>query len=815
MGIHGLLQFIKEAAEPTHVKKYRGQAVAVDTYCWLHKGAYACAEKLAKGEPTDQYVVFCMKLVDMLLSFGIKPILVFDGCTLPSKKEVEKARREKRQANLLKGKQLLREGKLSEARDCFGRSVNVTHAMAHEVIKAARARGVDCVVAPYEADAQLAYLNKTGIVQAIITEDSDLLAFGCKKVFLKIDKFGNGLEIDQARLGKCKQLGDVFTEEKFRYMCILSGCDYLPSLYGIGLAKACKLLKLASNPDIIKVIKKIGQYLKMNITVSEEYIEGFIRANNTFLYQLVFDPVKRKLVPLNAYDDSIDPETLLYAGPHIDDDTAFQIALGNKDIDTMEQIDDYNPEASQPSWPRSRGWNDRAASQKPCHVNSVWSRDYKPGHNTNITMRTMHLLEKSTTKGMEKIISIKGLKLPSKELLVKRSRSELSDGDLLSQYSFSKTKKPKKENSEDDELQKCVSAVSMIHASGDSSSKESSNTQPKARNKFATFLQRKNEESGAIVVPGTKSRFFCHATNMLDCTAKNEAAQPSQDVELDCQAQETKNITEDPVPQCLEAGKFTRTIASSPMETQRSCFSWSGSLGGSPGTPSPSHGVLLLQQFHRQRNNQTVPQDGEIPRLHTVNNTAVDESDEESSPLLEMEYSSQSQGSSELSESSLDSSRISQTSNKDSDAEESDCRLKPGNDPGSRSSPMFSALCTERKNTLLKSKVLGLHRSNFARSRVVTKLKPLMPAKVSGLSKKLPTVQKKNHHDAENKPDLQVTISELWKNFQFKRDSEKLPSCKKSGPLSPVKDNIQLTPETEEEIFNQLEYSHVQRAIFQ
>ena len=73
------------------------------------------------------------------------------------------------------------------------------------------------------------------------------------QVFLKIDKSGNGLEIDQARLGNCKQLGNVFTEEKFRYMCILSGCDYLSSIHGIGLAKACKLLKLANNPDIIKV----------------------------------------------------------------------------------------------------------------------------------------------------------------------------------------------------------------------------------------------------------------------------------------------------------------------------------------------------------------------------------------------------------------------------------------------------------------------------------------------------------------------------------------------------------------------------------
>lgn len=74
-------------------------------------------------------------------------------------------------------------------------------------------------------------------------------------MFLKLDKFGNGLEIDQARLGMCKQLGDVFTEEKFRYMCILSGCDYLPSIHGIGLGKACKLLKIANNPDIIKVIQ--------------------------------------------------------------------------------------------------------------------------------------------------------------------------------------------------------------------------------------------------------------------------------------------------------------------------------------------------------------------------------------------------------------------------------------------------------------------------------------------------------------------------------------------------------------------------------
>ncbi|NXM86167.1 EXO1 Exonuclease, partial [Oenanthe oenanthe] len=795
MGIQGLLPFIKEAAEPSHVKKYKGLAVAVDTYCWLHKGAYACAEKLARGEPTDLYVSFCMKLVHMLLSFGIKPILVFDGCTLPSKKEVEKARRERRQASLLKGKQLLQEGRLSEARECFGRSVNITHAMAHEVIKAARAQGVDCIVAPYEADAQLAYLNKTGMVQAIITEDSDLLAFGCKKVFLKIDKFGNGLEIDQARLGNCKQLGNVFTEEKFRHMCILSGCDYLPSIHGIGLAKACKLLKLANNPDIIKVIKKMGQYLKMNITVPEEYIQGFTRANNTFLYQLVFDPINRKLVPLNAYGDDIDPETLTYAGRHVGDDTAFQIAIGNIDINTMEQIDNYNPDTAQPVQQRSCGWNDRRDN----HVNSIWSREYKYGATEDPAPPKMYFPEKPITKGMEKIISVKGLKLAGKELLAKRPRSEseVSDGDLLKQYSFSKTKRIKKENDIDGEAQKSSSAIQSLDSPGISITQESSNSLPRVRNKFASFLQRKNKEKDAVIVPGTRSRFFCNDAVMFDSSAKKKDGDPTHGDDQDCQKQEVKHVAED-VSRLSETEKSSRTVFTPPGEMQKSCSQWFSSLKSNSGNLGPSH-TVFSQQFHQHRNNCIVSQEDQI------NGAVSDELEEESSPLIELEQSSESHGSCEPSECSLESSEILQ---------ESDSSSKLNDDQCSQSL-LFSAGQTNKKNTILKAKVPGLHKSGNIRPQMVTKLKPLIRAKVSGLSRKLSPVQKRKDCDTENKLGLQATIGELWKSFQFKREYEKLPSCRKSDPLSPIKDNIQLTPETEEEIFNHLEHSHVQRAIFQ
>nr|XP_011727770.1 exonuclease 1 isoform X2 [Macaca nemestrina] len=845
MGIHGLLQFIKEASEPIHVRKYKGQVVAVDTYCWLHKGAIACAEKLAKGEPTDRYVGFCMKFVNMLLSHGIKPILVFDGCTLPSKKEVERSRRERRQANLLKGKQLLREGKVSEARECFTRSVNITHAMAHKVIKAARSQGVDCLVAPYEADAQLAYLNKAGIVQAIITEDSDLLAFGCKKVILKMDQFGNGLEIDQARLGMCRQLGDIFTEEKFRYMCILSGCDYLSSLRGIGLAKACKVLRLANNPDIVKVIKKIGHYLKMNIMVPEDYIKGFIRANNTFLYQLVFDPIKRKLIPLNAYEDDVDPETLSYAGQYVDDSIALQIALGNKDINTFEQIDDYNPDTAMPAHSRSRSWDDKTC-QKSANVSSIWHRNYSPRPESGIVSDAPRLKENPSTVGVERVISTKGLNLPRKSSIVKRPRSELSEDDLLSQYSLSFTKKTKR-NSYEGNKSLSSSEVFVPDLVNGPTNTKSVSTPPRTRNKFATFLQRKNEESGAVVVPGTRSRFFCSSPDSIDCVSNKVSSQPLDETsvtdkennlhESEYGDQEGKRLVDtnvahnssvdmpnnhipsDHIPDkatvftdeeshSFKSSKFTRTISPPTLGTLRSCFSWTGGLGDFSRTPSPSPSTAL-QQFRRKSDSPTsLP---EISMSDVSQLKSEESSDDEAHPLREGACSSQSQESGEFSLQSSNASELSQCSSKDSDSEESDCNAKLLDSQSEQTSKL--RLSHFSKDTPLRNKVPGLYKSSSADSLSTTKIKPLGPARASGLSKKPASIQKRKHHNAENKPGLQIKLNELWKNFGFKKDSEKLPSCKK--PLSPVRDNIQLTPEAEEDIFNKPECVRVQRAIFQ
>lgn len=121
---------------------------------------------------------------------------------------------------------------------------------------------VDYIVAPYEADAQLAYLEKQGIIDAILTEDSDLLVFGCKCILLKLDQYGECIEIKREKFPQVKEIDlSGWTDENFRHMAILSGCDYLASIRGIGLKTAHRLLKKYKTIDQVNLLKYKRNYM--------------------------------------------------------------------------------------------------------------------------------------------------------------------------------------------------------------------------------------------------------------------------------------------------------------------------------------------------------------------------------------------------------------------------------------------------------------------------------------------------------------------------------------------------------------------------
>ncbi|KAH9797544.1 exonuclease 1 [Citrus sinensis] len=250
MGIQGLLPLLKSIMIPIHIKELEGCCVAVDTYSWLHKGALSCSRELCKGLPTSRHIDYCMHRVNLLRHYGVKPILIFDGGLLPMKIEQENKRARSRKENLARAIECESEGNSSASYEFYQKAVDISPSIAHELIQVLKQQNVSYIVAPYEADAQMTFLAVSKQVEAVITEDSDLIPFGCSRIIFKMDKFGQGVEFQCSMLQKNKDLSfGGFTKQMLLEMCILSGCDYLQSLPGMGLKRAHALISKFKSYD--------------------------------------------------------------------------------------------------------------------------------------------------------------------------------------------------------------------------------------------------------------------------------------------------------------------------------------------------------------------------------------------------------------------------------------------------------------------------------------------------------------------------------------------------------------------------------------
>ncbi|MCP9259221.1 Exonuclease 1 [Dirofilaria immitis] len=330
MGIHNLLPFVKNACRQGNIREFAHQSIAIDVSCLLHRGLIGCADKIAQGCETDFYIRYVLKYIRALLAVDCHIILVFDGQMLPAKKETNSSRREKRDFHKQRGDLLMSEGRASEAYDCFKRSASLTPKVIESTIQAFRRLNmVDVIVAPYESDAQLTFLTKAKMAQAVITEDSDLIAFGCEKIIFKMDLTGSCVIFEQNLLPKClcKALAENFDFNKFRRICILSGCDYLQAgLPGVGLNKAAAFFAKTNGKNLYQILPRLPRYLNKNsLKVTKQFIEDFIRAENTFLYQIIFDPIEKRQRPLNEYPLSQQSDGNDSEPPEI----AMSFALGN------------------------------------------------------------------------------------------------------------------------------------------------------------------------------------------------------------------------------------------------------------------------------------------------------------------------------------------------------------------------------------------------------------------------------------------------------------------------------------------------------
>lgn len=189
------------------------------------------------------------------------------------------------------------------------------------------------VVAPYEADPQLAYLEQQGLVDGIITEDSDLLIFGCHNVLFKMDNEGQCVEVRRDNFARCREYNFAgWTDVEFRQMAILSGCDYLDSVHGMGLKTAYKLMrKYKSANKVIDFVRLEGK-----LDVPATYMDDFKRAELTFRHQRVFDPVRQCLTHLHPLPQGMTADDLPFIGEELELEYARGVARG--DIDPLTKL---------------------------------------------------------------------------------------------------------------------------------------------------------------------------------------------------------------------------------------------------------------------------------------------------------------------------------------------------------------------------------------------------------------------------------------------------------------------------------------------
>ncbi|KAJ2064538.1 hypothetical protein GGI17_000865 [Coemansia sp. S146] len=328
MGITGLIPLLREAQRSGHVKEFSGQTVGVDSYIWLYKGAFSCASDLALNLPTTKYISFFLSRARMLRHHGIDPLFVFDGGPLPSKLHTELERQRNRSERRQTAVKLWNQSKRKQAYEQFQRCVEVTPMMAKMVIDELRKEGFRCLVAPYEADAQLAYLESQGLITAAISEDSDLIVFGCRNIIFKLDQYGEAVIFDRQKMMDAKAVGiKGWTNEQVRRMCILSGCDYLPSVPGVGLKKAHRYV--SRSQDLRAAIQLMrGDKL----LVPEEYETEVERAELTFKYQRVYDPRAKCLAFVTPLDDTAPSvEDMPFIGVQLEPHVAHGIAMAELD----------------------------------------------------------------------------------------------------------------------------------------------------------------------------------------------------------------------------------------------------------------------------------------------------------------------------------------------------------------------------------------------------------------------------------------------------------------------------------------------------
>jgi len=287
MGIKNFGSILKKATDGVSTATYQdfaGQTWAIDASIFCYRFAHN-----AQGKRPNSHIDGFYQLFLRLLKARIRPVLVFDGRTPIEKKHTVELRARQKQKNLEKIEKLAQELTDLTGDDCRGAlpPINRFHGDINEndikikvnaltkakknlitfqpgffddIRRLCELMNIPVLRARGEADVLCAKLYTAGYVQAIMSEDSDILLYNGGRL---IRKFGWTNEVEVLELDKIlASLG--ITYQQFIDLAILCGTDYTSkTITGLGPLNALELITHGMNIEqILTHIKTIcgGKY---------------------------------------------------------------------------------------------------------------------------------------------------------------------------------------------------------------------------------------------------------------------------------------------------------------------------------------------------------------------------------------------------------------------------------------------------------------------------------------------------------------------------------------------------------------------------
>lgn len=196
---------------------------------------------------------------------------------------------------------------------------DITHQMTSEVQTLLGLFGIPYITAPMEAEAQCAELTQQGLVDGIITDDSDVFLFGGTPIYRNM--FNARREVESYYLRDVqRELG--LDRDRLIELALLLGSDYTEGLSGVGPVLAMEILSLYSGNGGLEAFREWWKQVQRG---AEPHDGNKIRRR-----------IKRALRDRVHLDDEWPDENVRNAYVHPQVDTSDeQFVWGHADLDGL------------------------------------------------------------------------------------------------------------------------------------------------------------------------------------------------------------------------------------------------------------------------------------------------------------------------------------------------------------------------------------------------------------------------------------------------------------------------------------------------